>query len=535
MPVANPPPSRWVGIFLPGVSRNVGSRIAQKDRDVDQTPSRFRRARFKGEFRFPEAESFLTKPIGRPFRIRSSSLLGAPRSAPYSPPMSNPHTNPRLVNPTGEHDGKAAVLILAGHAEKPLPLDRPRISIVVHEMELGRDLVDDSWSTDFEDPMMSRRHARITRAATGEYFVSDLGSTNGTWLDGRAVPVGTSAKLEPGSIVVMGGHVFVFRLVSQDDLSAIREDWACPFGPVPTLSPALAVLVRKLARLAPSDVDILLSGETGVGKEIHAEAIHRASGRKGPFIAINCAAIPENLVESELFGYARGAHSTADRGKSGLIEEAEGGTLFLDEIGEMSHTAQTKLLRFLQSREFVTLGTTRHRRLDVRVIAATNRAARPEGEGEGLRNDLAARLGPEPLSLPPLRERCEDVGLLAGFFAKTNVAFVPEAYQALFLHSWKGNVRELEKVVTLARVLAGEGAPISLEHLPAPLVAGVKMDPPTSRPVAPRKRPTREELRTLLSRHGGDVARMAREIGRQRTLVWRWLRENQLRPDDYRN
>jgi transcriptional regulator with PAS, ATPase and Fis domain len=450
--------------------------------------------------------------------------------------MSNPHTNPRLVNPTGEHDGKAAVLILAGHAEKPLPLDRPRISIVVDEMELGRDRASDSWSTDFEDPMMSRRHARITRTATGDYFVSDLGSTNGTWLDGRTVPPGASGKLEPGSVVAMGSHVFVFRLVTQEDLAAIREDWACPFGPVPTLSPTLAGLVRKLSRLAPSDVDILLAGETGVGKEIHAEAIHRASGRKGPFIAINCAAIPENLVESELFGFARGAHSTADRAKSGLIEQAEGGTLFLDEIGEMSPTAQTKLLRFLQSREFLSLGTTRQRTLDVRVVAATNRSAELEGptDGGGLRYDLAARLGPEPLELPPLRDRREDIGLLVSFFAKSRGEFLPEAYQALFLHSWKGNVRELEKVVTLARVLAGDGVPISLEHLPAPLVAGVKLDTAPARASAPRKRPTKEELATLLSRHGGDVARMAREIGRQRTLVWRWLRENQLRPDDYR-
>jgi DNA-binding NtrC family response regulator len=446
--------------------------------------------------------------------------------------MSNPHTNPRLVSPTGEHDGKAAVLILAGHAQKPLPLDRPRISIVVDEMELGRDVICDSWATDVEDPMMSRRHARVTRAHTGDYLVSDLGSTNGTWVDGRAVPVGASYKLESGSILVLGGHVFVFRRLSQDEIAAIREDWSFPFGPVPTLSSGLALLVRKLSRVAPSDVDILLSGETGVGKEVHAEAIHRASGRKGPFIAINCAAIPENLVESELFGYARGAHSTADRGKAGLIEQAEGGTVFLDEIGEMSQTSQTKLLRFLQSREFTTLGTTRQRTLDVRVVAATNRSQEPVDTTEGLRYDLAARLGPEPLTLPPLRDRPEDIGLLAAFFAKVEVEFVPEAYQALFLHSWRGNVRELEKVVTLARVLAGDGAPIALEHLPEPMAA--KIEPPPGKPLVQRKRPTREELRTLLSRHGGDVAQMAREIGRQRTLVWRWLKENQLRPDDFR-
>src|SRR5262249_558959 len=159
---------------------------------------------------------------------------------------------------------------------------------------------------------------------------------NGTWVDGRAVPPGQSLPLEEGSVLMLGAHVFVFRRVSRDDLEAIREDWSCPFGPVPTLSPRLAQLIRKLVRLAPPPVDALFGGGAGVGKEVHAEALHRASGRPGPFIAINCAAIPENLVESELFGYARGAHSTADRGKPGLIEQAEGGTLFLDEIGEMS-------------------------------------------------------------------------------------------------------------------------------------------------------------------------------------------------------
>jgi transcriptional regulator of acetoin/glycerol metabolism len=448
--------------------------------------------------------------------------------------MSNLHTNPRLVSPTGDGDPKAAVLVLAGHCLQPLPLDRPRISIVVDDMEFGRDRMSDSWSTDFEDPLMSRRHARITRASTGDYFVSDIGSTNGTWVDGHSVPVGTSFKLQAGSVLMLGGHVFVFRHVAHDDLAAIREYWSCPFGPVPTLSPTLAMLTRKLSRLAPSDVDILLSGETGVGKEVHAEAIHRASGRKGPFIAINCAAIPDNLVESELFGYARGAHSTADRGKPGLIEQAEGGTLFLDEIGDMSQSAQTKLLRFLQSREFLSLGTTRSRRLDVRVVAASNRAVdTSDTPSEGLRYDLAARLGPEPMTLPPLRERPEDIGLLASYFGKMPLEFVPEAYQALFLHAWKGNVRELEKVVSLGRVLAGEGRPIGLEHLPVPMATRVEV--PLPKPAIQRKRPSRDELATLLSRHGGDVAQMAREIGRQRTLVWRWHRENQLKPQDYRS
>jgi transcriptional regulator of acetoin/glycerol metabolism len=444
--------------------------------------------------------------------------------------MSSPHTDPRAVlSAIGEEGGKAAVLLLAGHALQPLPLDRPRISIVTDEMEIGRDSAHESWATDFEDPLMSRRHARIVRGATGDHFVSDLGSTNGTWVDGRVVPPGQSLLLDEGSVLMMGGHVFVFRHLCRDDLEAIREDWACPFGPEPTLSAKLAQLLRKLVRLAPAPVDVLFGGETGVGKEVHAEALHRASGRAGPFIAINCAAIPEALVESELFGYARGAHSTADRGKPGLIEQAEGGTLFLDEIGEMSPAAQTKLLRFLQSREFLTLGTTRPRTLDVRVVAATNRDAEAPG---GLRADLMARLGPEPVTLPPLRERREDIGLLAASFAKGELPFVPEAYLALFLHAWKGNVRELDKVVTLARVLAGQGKSIALPHLPVPLAK--TLDRMLAVQPGRRPRPTRDELETLLARHAGDVAELAREIGRQRTLVWRWLREHALKPSDYK-
>jgi transcriptional regulator with PAS, ATPase and Fis domain len=434
----------------------------------------------------------------------------------------------------GEADGTVAVLILAGHALLPLPVDRPRLLVVGEDHEFGRDRAEETWAVELEDPLLSRRHARVHRVSNGDYVVSDLSSTNGTWLDGRSVPVGLALPLRVGSVLMMGGHVFVFRRATHDELASIREDWACPFGPVPTLSPAMATLARKLSRLAPAAVDVLLGGETGVGKEVIAEGIHRASGRKGPFIAINCAAIPENLVESELFGYARGAHSTADRGKAGLIEQAAGGTLFLDEIGEMSQTAQTKLLRFLQSREVLSLGTTRARTLDVRVVAATNRSFGADiPAAEGLRYDLVARLGPEPLQIPPLRDRTEDVGMLTGFFAGAPLCFAPEAYLALFLHGWKGNVRELEKVVTLARVLAGEGAAIGLEHLPATI--SIHVDPAPAKPDLERKqRPTREELVTLLGRHGGDVARLARELGRQRTLVWRWLRENQLRPDDFR-
>ena len=445
--------------------------------------------------------------------------------------MVSPDTRPRIVLTPNESESPVAVVVLAGYSLAPLPPNHPRLTELGNQLEFGREMPSSAWNGDFADTLLSRRHARITRVAGDAYVLQDLGSTNGTWLDGIRIASGAQQTLKPGSAFLLGGQVFVFRRVSRDELAAMREDLAHPFGPVPTLSPAMAMLARKLRRLAAANVDLLLAGETGVGKEIHAEAIHRASGRKGPFLTINCAAIPENLVEGELFGYAKGAHSTAEQAKQGLLEQADGGTLFLDEIGEMAQSAQTKLLRFLQSRQVMSLGTTRARVLDVRVVAATNRPVAQDADDPGLRYDLAARLGPAPLMIPPLRDRAEDIGLLTDFLAKDRLGFVPEAYLALFLHSWKGNVRELEKVVTVAQVLANGEPHVDLDHLPTAVAARVDALVPTSRR---RRRPTREELVEALARHGGDVADLARELGRQRTLVWRWLRENEIRADDFR-
>ena len=474
-----------------------------------------------------------------------------------------PQTNPRFsLKPPGAAEAESAILILAGAAQGRIPVNLSRVATVSTGLEIGRDRICAPWPG-LCDPFMSRQHARIERTANGAHVLRDLGSTNGTWLGGLCLSAQGQRRLRDGDVVMAGGHVFVFRYVTEEERLALEDDWRDPFGPVPTLSPQVATFVRKLRRLSASEVDLLLTGETGAGKEVHAEAIHRHSGRKGPFLAINCAAIPENLVESELFGYARGAHSMADRPKPGLLEQAEGGTLFLDEIGEMPSTAQTKLLRFLQNREILSLGATRHRPLDVRVIAATHCSVEDAGRA-GMRYDLAARLGPEPIAVPPLRDRVEDVGLLvshllgrgAGFTPRPApvpvqtlgdsspadwpsrpplwgvASFEPEAYLALFLHNWKGNVRELDKVVAVAQVLAVDRATIDLAHLPIPIAA--RIEPRLSVRRSRRERPSRDELLTLLSRYNGDVARVAREIGRQRTLVWRWLRQESVRVEDYR-
>ena len=269
--------------------------------------------------------------------------------------------------------------------------------------------------------------------------------------------------------------------------------------------------------------------------------MHLASGRKGRFVAINCGAIPRELVESELFGYRQGAHSTAHQAKPGLIEEAEGGTLFLDEIGEMTGEAQIKLLRFLQDRELTPLGSTRPRRIDVRVIAATNRTV-PGSDGKaagGLRDDIVARLGAAPIHLPPLRSRIEDLGVLIAHFLRANPEPKLEqpAFRALCLHGWPLNVRELEKIVTTAAILTTAGHAIALRDLPEP-VARAAAAPAPATAVAPRRvggpSPTPEQLEELLKRYDGNVADVSRELGKHRAAVWRWLKKFGIGPQKYR-
>jgi DNA-binding NtrC family response regulator len=331
--------------------------------------------------------------------------------------------------------------------------------------------------------------------------------------------------------IEVAGHVFVFRTITDDELEALEREAGDPLTSIATCSPGTALLYASLRKLAQAELDLLIVGETGVGKEVVARALHHASRPGTPFIAINCAAVPAALLESELFGFVRGAHSTAIKEKRGLIDLAEGGTLFLDEIGDMDPASQPKLLRFVQDREFIPLGATHFKRARVRVMAATRRSVSDEA-GAVLRSDLAARLGPEPMRLPPLRDRAEDIGALASAFLSElggrGGAFSPEAFQALHCHLWPGNLRELRKTVEFAAVMSS-GSVIRIEHLPSSIRDGVV---PTPTPVGRRRpRPSEEELREILSKYKGDVVLTSRYLQRQRTLVWRWIREYGLMED----
>ena len=446
--------------------------------------------------------------------------------------------NTPSLEPSAPHGGPAHhVLICAGNALAGVDGDGMRLLEISSELELGRETLAGSVHRfAARDSHMSRVHAKILRHHSDVMVIRDLDSRNGTYLDG--VRISEERPLRDGAIIFMGAHVFVYRRMQPEALAAIKACSVKPFGPVATASAAMARLAGRLRRLAATNVEILLGGETGVGKEVLAMAIHEESRRKGDLVTINCAALPDGLVESELFGFEKGAHSTATSRKAGLIERAQGGTLFFDEVGEMSSSAQAKLLRFLQDRRYVSLGTTRSRELDVRIVAATSRSI-ADGEGApGLRRDLAARLGPEPIVIPPLRSRLEDVGILVRYFLRDRPhLFDIHAYRSLFLNPWLGNVRELQKAVGIADALSGGPGSIRLDDMH---VGAAALDQRDERFAGNGlshaiSRPTAVELRALLERHRGNVGSLAREIGRQRTLVWRWLRVAGLKPAEYRN
>jgi DNA-binding NtrC family response regulator len=372
---------------------------------------------------------------------------------------------------------------------------------------------------------VSRHHAEF-RADGPLWLVCDAGSTNGTFLRRHRVAQGL---LTPGAVIRMGEAVGV--VVS---------------GPAARLAPAFGRLAdglyggaafgERLAdakRVASSNLCVVLQGETGSGKEQVAMALHTWSGRSGPLIAVNCAALPEGLVESELFGYRRGAFTGAEQNHRGYLRSAHGGTLFLDEVTELAPSSQAKLLRALETREVVPLGETRPVPIDVRVISATQQPLESRvGDGR-FRPDLMARLSEFRLELPPLRERREDVpGLFMRFLDDACGGSAPpleaKAVEALCAHDWPLNVRELRNVARRTGVLHSHRPLIRLEHLPPELAA-----PPASAtaedsqpvPESSLGRDT-EELERLIGallRSGGRLGRAATDAGISRQRAQRLL------------
>jgi sigma-54 dependent transcriptional regulator, acetoin dehydrogenase operon transcriptional activator AcoR len=296
-------------------------------------------------------------------------------------------------------------------------------------------------------------------------------------------------------------------------------------------------LSAALKHVAKSNLSVLLLGESGTGKEVAARLLHQESGRRGEFHAVNCAALPENLIESELFGYKKGAFSGAERDKPGYFQAAHRGTLLLDEIGDMPLPAQAKLLRVLQSREVVPVGSTKPEPVDVRIVAATHRdLTRAQREGR-FRPDLFARLNEFAAVLPPLRERKEDIyQLVRRFWAAAGRADLHPSFPfmaALLHYDWPYNVRELESAMKRAAALA-DGTELREEHLPdavAQAMADYSTTVGRSRSV---EAPTEEELRTLLAEADGNVAEVGRRLGKARMQIHRWMSRYSIEIAEYR-
>ncbi len=293
-------------------------------------------------------------------------------------------------------------------------------------------------------------------------------------------------------------------------------------------SPALTAVRQLIERVAATDTTVLVLGESGVGKELVAREIHRRSRRAtGPFAVVHAAALPEALLESELFGHEKGAFTGAVSARPGLVELAEGGTLFLDEIGEIPPALQVKLLRFLQSREFIRLGGRTTRRVDARLICATNRDLAAEVRAGLFREDLYYRLAVFPITVPPLRERPGDIALLARHILERlgcRRELEPAVLRLLQEHDWPGNVRELENVLERAMILAA-GEPIGPQHiqLPEPVLARPE-NPASPRSPAALFEVERSMVIDALRRAGGNKTKAARLLGITRRMLYTKLR-----------
>ncbi len=303
-------------------------------------------------------------------------------------------------------------------------------------------------------------------------------------------------------------------------------------------SQVIRTVLEKVARVGPTDATVLISGESGTGKELVAREIHEASRRSDqPFIAVNCAAITETLLESELFGHAKGAFTGAVRARRGMFEEAHGGTLFIDEIGETSPGFQVKLLRVLQEGEIRRVGESTSVKVDVRVIAATNQDLRRAIAEKRFREDLFYRLNVVPLRLPALRERREDVPLLAAHFlgrfnqrSGTEKVLGVDALARLKLHEWPGNVRELENIIEQAASLSTQREISATDiHIEGPAVTPL---PDGARRLSDVvEKAERHAIQEALARCGGDQGRVAKELGVSPTTLWRRMKRLGLSPE----
>jgi DNA-binding NtrC family response regulator len=402
------------------------------------------------------------------------------------------------------------------------------------------------------DKRTSRLHATIHSGPQGRFRIVDESSRNGTHVNGERIE---SAVLEDGDLVSIGDSYFVVRA---EPIGLLDEAIPSLLG----TAPQMRALRRVIKQIAPLDATVLLLAESGCGKEVAARALHQESGRKGPFVAVNCSAITETLAESTLFGHTAKAFSGA-QAHSGLFRAAEGGTLFLDEVGELPPAIQPKLLRVLQDRMVLPIGATTPLSCDVRIVSATNRDLSSAVEEQSFRGDLFARLAEFPLRLPPLRERREDMLIfLMRALGEPAPRLSSQLAETLLLYRWPFNVRQVLAVAKQLRIRGGEATQYDLSMIADLLrqmgsAASTGTSPPASPPSAnvnapasvsgasgeeerddgPEREedvdnnervPDRAQLEDLLRRHGGIISDVARHVRRSRKQVYRWIEHHQL-------
>jgi transcriptional regulator with GAF, ATPase, and Fis domain len=402
-----------------------------------------------------------------------------------------------------------------------------------------------------DDQRISRAHLKFTNSRNHLAMVEDLGSKNGTFVNGRRIK--EQSALEEGDVVRAGSTFFVLTLAtlerSVEDLSkGLVGD-----------SKSFKEVVSRLKQGADSDVPVLLMGETGTGKEVMAALAHRNSGRSRSFVPVNCAAIPDELIDSMLFGHEKGAFTGADRSRAGFFREADGGTLFLDEIGDLPLEVQPRLLRALESGEIMPVGASRPTYVKVRVVAATNVDLEEAVENGRFRPDLFARLSGWVVELPPLRERRDDILRLARFFrgdihqSDGEMPWDPDLVEALMLYHWPYNVRELRQIVEQLKVGNNddfftfetlpnkitraydelrEGGPLVPKKTPRKRgfgIEGGECHTMSDTPIAGGRRPNtpkRDELLQVLEQNDHNVSAVARIYQRDRKQVYRWMKRH---------